>query len=129
MKNLSKLMVMSLVACLAMGCTSAFYSAASGSAYDDLYASHDRTAISLRQQAEAEARRAEAEARRAEAEALQAQYEAEIARLNTVAATKSQGQRIDSDGLVIVEDNNIDIASFESGVKHCRYQMTGVSLI
>ena len=97
---------MSLAALLLASCTSAFYSAASGSAYDDLYASHDRTAILMRQQAEAEVRRAEAEARRAEAEALQAQYEAEVARMNAVSiSTKTQGQHIDSDGLVIIEDN------------------------
>ena len=117
MKNLSKLMVMSLVASLAMGCTSAFYSAASGSAYDDLYVSHDRTAIAQRQQAEADARRAEAEARRAEAEALQAQYEAEIARLTAASAnTKSQAQYVDADGLVIVDDNNISANSYQSFV-------------
>ena len=87
MKKFRILMVVLLVA-MASGCTSAYFSAASGSAYDDLYASHDRTAIAERQKAEAEARRAEAEARRAEALALQAEYEAQIAQLNAAAAAK-----------------------------------------
>ena len=73
MKKLKILMVVLLAGVMATGCTSAYFSAASGSAYDDLYVSHDRTAIAERQKAEAEARKAEAEARRAEAEALQAE--------------------------------------------------------
>ena len=113
MRNVSKLIVLALVAFVAASCSSAFYSSGSGSAYDDMYVTHDRTSIAQRQQAEAEARRAEAEARRAEAEALKAEYEAEAARLlastpsgksATVTVAKS-GQRIDADGLVIVEDN------------------------
>ena len=117
MKKMSKLMVMSLVALFAMSCTSAFYSAASGSAYDDLYVSHDRTAIAQRQQAEAEARRAEAEARRAEAEALQAQYEAEIARLTSASSNvRPQTQSVDADGLVIVDDNRASVNSYRSFV-------------
>ena len=86
MKKFRILMVGLLAAMMAVGCTSAYFSAASGSAYDDLYVSHDRTVIAERQRAEAEARKAEAEARRAEALALQAEYEAQLAQLNVQSA-------------------------------------------
>ena len=107
MKKLKFLLVVSLVGLMSAGCTSAYFSASSGSAYDDLYVSHNRTAIAERQKAEAEARRAEAEARRAEAEALQAEYEAQLAQLN-VKAVKSgvAPQQETSDGLIIITDNN-----------------------
>ncbi len=68
-------------AALLAGCTSAYYSA-SGYGGDDLYATHDKTEIARRQQAEAEARKAAAEARRAEWEALIAEAEASAAEEN-----------------------------------------------
>ena len=74
------------------GCTSAYY-ASSGYAGDDLYATHDKTAIARRQQEAAEARRAEAEARRAEWEARIAEAEAAAAEnkyRGTVAASDSR---------------------------------------
>lgn len=118
MKNLRCLLVVALVAVAASGCTSAFFSAASGSAYDDLYASHDRTTIAERQRAEAEARRAEAEARRAEALALQAEYEAQLAQLNVANAKNGNAivtnggnkivakQQVTDNGLILIEDDN-----------------------
>ncbi|MBR5334058.1 MAG: hypothetical protein IKV33_04910, partial [Alistipes sp.] len=99
MKKLKFLLVVSLVGLMSAGCTSAYFSSALGSAYDDLYVSHNRTAIAERQKAEAEARRAEAEARRAEAEALQAEYEAQLAQLNVKAVkSTSAPQQVTSDG-------------------------------
>ena len=62
-------------------CSSAYYASA-GYASDDLYAVHDRTEISRRKQAEAEAQRAAAEARRAE-------WEARIAEAKAAAAENS----------------------------------------
>lgn len=109
MRNLSKIIAIAAAAFVAVGCTTSFYSSATSSAYDDMYVAHNRTAIAQKQQAEAEARRAEAEARRAEAEALRAQYEAEIARLGgTSTASK---QRVDADGLIIVDD---DVPTYQS---------------
>ena len=54
MKTFKRILLAGLAAIVATSCTSAFYSS-SGSAYDDLYAIHDRTAIANRQKAEAEA--------------------------------------------------------------------------
>ena len=62
-------------------CSSAYYASA-GYASDDLYAVHDRTEISRRKQAEAEAQRAAAEARKAE-------WEARIAEAKAAAAENS----------------------------------------
>lgn len=119
MKKFRILMVV-LLAAVASGCTSAYFSAASGSAYDDLYTSHDRTAIAERQRAEAEARRAEAEARRAEALALQAEYEAQLAQLNVTNAksgnttmmrsgqTVVAKQQVTDNGLIIINDDDYD---------------------
>ena len=102
MKTIKRILLAGLVAIVATSCTSAFYTS-SGSAYDDLYAVHDRTAIANRQKAEAEARRAEAEARQAEAQARQAELEAQLAELGLVQA--QSGTRTDSDGVIIVDDN------------------------
>ena len=120
MKDLRILLVVLLASVGLAGCTSAYFSAASGSAFDDLYVSHDRTIIAEKQKAEAEARRAEAEARRAEALALQAEYEAQIAQLNA-AAVKSGGatkvatalapkQQVASDGLIIIDDDAVMVS-------------------
>ena len=102
MKTIKRILLAGLVAIVATSCTSAFYTS-SGSAYDDLYAVHDRTAIANRHKAEAEARRAEAEARQAEAEARQAELEAKLAELGLMQA--ESGTRTDSDGVIIVDDN------------------------
>ena len=102
MKTIKRILLAGLVAVVATSCTSALYTS-SGSAYDDLYAVHDRTAIANRQKAEAEARRAEAEARQAEAQARQAELEAQLAELGLVQA--QSGTRTDSDGVIIVDDN------------------------
>ena len=102
MKTIKRILLAGLVAIVATSCTSAFYTS-SGSAYDDLYAVHDRTAIANRQKAEAEARRAEAEARQAEAQARQAELEAQLAELGLKQA--QSGTRTDSDGVIIVDDN------------------------
>ena len=102
MKTIKRILLAGLVTIVATSCTSAFYTS-SGSAYDDLYAVHDRTAIANRQKAEAEARRAEAEARQAEAQARQAELEAQLAELGLVQA--QSGTRTDSDGVIIVDDN------------------------
>ena len=121
MKKLRRILFAALVAMVATGCSSAYYTAG-GSAYDDLYASHNRTEIANRQKAEAEARRAEAEARKAEAEALQAEYEAKIAAFNAQAAAEGK-QTIKTqvassvDDLIIIEDNsaqNFVADSYES---------------
>ena len=102
MKTIKRILLAGLVTIVATSCTSAFYTS-SGSAYDDLYAVHDRTAIANRQKAEAEARRAEAEARQAEAQARQAELEAQLAELGLKQA--QSGTRTDSDGVIIVDDN------------------------
>ena len=102
MKTIKRILLAGLVAVVATSCTSAFYTS-SGSAYDDLYAVHDRTAIANRQKAEADARRAEAEARQAEAQARQAELEAQLAELGLKQA--QSGTRTDSDGVIIVDDN------------------------
>ena len=102
MKTIKRILLAGLVAVVATSCTSALYTS-SGSAYDDLYAVHDRTAIANRQKAEAEARRAEAEARQAEAQARQAELEAQLAELGLKQA--QSGTRTDSDGVIIVDDN------------------------
>ena len=110
MKKFRIMMVGLLAAMMAVGCTSAYFSAASGSAYDDLYVSHDRTVIAERQRAEAEARKAEAEARRAEALALQAEYEAQLAQLNVQSAQNGNNQVIMTksqaagDGIIIIDE-------------------------
>ncbi len=112
MKTIKRTLLVSLVAVVATGCTSAYYTS-SGGAYDDLYAVHDRTAIANRQKAEAEARVAEAEARKAEAAARQAEFEAQLAELGVVQAqAKAEaGVRTDSDGVIIVEDNAVQRSS------------------
>ena len=102
MKTFKRILLAGLAAIVATSCTSAFYSS-SGSAYDDLYAIHDRTAIANRQKAEAEARRAEYEARQAQAQARQAELEAQLAELGLAQA--QAGTRTDSDGVIIVDDN------------------------
>lgn len=61
-------LLLALVALPMVGCSASFF-AASNSAQNDLYTSHDRTEIAERRRAEAEARKAEAEARKAELEA------------------------------------------------------------
>lgn len=110
MKKLRRILLATVVAIVAASCTSAYYTAGS-SAYDDLYASHNRTEIANRQKAEAEARRAEAEARKAEAEALQAEYEAKIAAFNAQAAAEGK-QTIKTqtastlDEVIVLEDNS-----------------------
>ena len=109
MKNMMRILLATLVATVATGCTSAYYTAG-GSAYDDLYASHNRTEIANRQKAEAEARLAEAEARKAEAEALQAEYEAKIAAYNAKAAAEGKQtikvNETTADGVIILEEDN-----------------------
>lgn len=67
-----------LLIAVATGCSSTFY-ASTESYSDDLYGTHDRTAIARYKQAEAEAARAEAEARKAQWEALMAEAEAKAA--------------------------------------------------
>ena len=115
-------MVGLLAAMMAVGCTSAYFSAASGSAYDDLYVSHDRTVIAERQRAEAEARKAEAEARRAEALALQAEYEAQLAQLNVQLAQNGNNQVIMTksqaagDGIIIIDDDQPVVNGYQSFV-------------
>ena len=109
MKNIKRILLATLVAIVATGCTSAYYTAG-GSAYDDLYASHNRTEIANRQKAEAEARLAEAEARKAEAEALQAEYEAKIAAYNAKAAAEGKQtikvSETSADGVIVLEEDN-----------------------
>ena len=109
MKNMMRILLATLVATVATGCTSAFYTAGS-SAYDDLYASHNRTEIANRQKAEAEVRVAEAEARKAEAEALQAEYEAKIAAYNAKAAAEGKQtikvNETTADGVIVLEEQN-----------------------
>ena len=78
MKKWSILSGIALFTAVLSGCSSAYYASA-GYAGDDLYETHDRTAIARRQQQEAEARKAEAEARRAEWEARIAEAEAAAA--------------------------------------------------
>lgn len=78
MKKWSFLSDIALFATVLSGCSSAYY-ASTGYAGDDLYVTHDRTAIARRQQQEAEARKAEAEARRAEWEARIAEAQAAAA--------------------------------------------------
>ena len=121
MKKLRRILLATLVAIVAASCSSAYYTAG-GSAYDDLYATHNRTEIANRQKAEAEARRAEAEARKAEAEALQAEYEAKIAAFNAQAAAEGK-QTIKTqtastlDEVIVLEDNsaqNFVADSYES---------------
>ena len=102
MKKIQRIMLAMLTAALASSCSSTLYTS-SGSAYDDLYAAHDRTAIANRQKAEAEARKAEAEARRAKYEAEQAEFEAKLAELQ--AAAKANATRVDSDGVIVVDDD------------------------
>ena len=101
MRTLHRLLFVAAAAIVATSCSSTLYT--SSSAYDDLYATHDRVAIANRQKAEAEARRAEAEARQAEAAARQAELEAQLAELGLAQA--QAGTRTDSDGVIIVDDN------------------------
>ena len=121
MKTIKRILLAGLAGILATSCTSAYYSS-SGSAYDDLYAVHDRTDIANRQKAEAEARQAEAEARRAEAEARQAEWEAQLAQLGvmqTSGTTYTPTTRTDSDGVIIVDEgsaNNVKVNVYDSFV-------------
>lgn len=101
MRTLHRLLFVAAAAIVATSCSSTLYT--SSSAYDDLYATHDRVAIANRQKAEADARRAEAEARQAEAAARQAELEAQLAELGLAQA--QAGTRTDSDGVIIVDDN------------------------
>ena len=103
MRTIQRILLAGLVAVVATGCASTYYTS-SGGAYDDLYAVHDRTAIANRQKAEAEARIAEAEARKAEAAARQAEFEAQLAELGLAQAASNT--RTDSDGVIIVEGGN-----------------------
>lgn len=121
MKKTMILAVASLMALLLGGCSSAFF--ASAGMYDDMYATHNTTAIEARKKAEADARKAEAEARRAEAEArraeavaaqaqmeaeaaaTKAQWNAEVARLEADIAngTAATNYSVDANGLIIAE--------------------------
>ena len=104
MRLFKRLFILSIVAAVAASCSTGYYST-TGTAYDDLYATHDRTAIANRQKAEAEARKAEAEARQAEAEARMAELRAMVAQAEQQAST-----RTDKDGVIIVDEG----ASFNS---------------
>ena len=104
MRLFKRLFILSIVAAVAASCSTGYYSSM-GNAYDDLYATHDRTAIANRQKAEAEARKAEAEARQAEAEARMAELRAMVAQAEQQAST-----RTDKDGVIIVDEG----ASFNS---------------
>ena len=75
-----------LLVAVATGCSSTFYAFSEGYS-DDLYGTHDRTAIARYKQAEAEA-----EAARAEAEARKAQWEAMIAEAEAQAAQEDYEQ-------------------------------------
>lgn len=90
MKNLKSILAATLTALATSACTSAYYGSTGD--YDDLYATHDRTAIADRQRAEAEARRAEAEARKAEAEARQAEWNARTAEIPAAAGEVEGGK-------------------------------------
>lgn len=80
MKELRFIFASALLSLGAAGCSTAFF-ATNGDGYaDDLYATHDRTQIARRKQAEAEAARLEAEARKAQWEAMLAEAEAVSAR-------------------------------------------------
>lgn len=109
------LVATAFMASLLGSCSSSFY--ASAGMYDDLYATHNTTAIAARQQAEAEARKAEAQARRAEAEAAQAQWEAEVARLQAEvqSGTSATNYTVDADGLIIAESAPV-VRSYQSVV-------------
>ena len=98
MREIKRLFILGAVVAMTTACSTGFYSSM-GSAYDDLYATHDRVAIAERQKAEAEARKAEAEAR-------QAEYAAQLAELQTLVARAEQqaSTRTDSDGIIIVDD-------------------------
>ena len=120
MKNLQKILLAALIAVVASGCTSAYFSQVS--TYDDLYATHDVKAIAERQKAEAEVRKAEAEAAKAEAEALIAQrkaeaaeYEAKIAAINAALQSDNSSIRVSAtdSGLLITDDN--DVPTLENG--------------
>ena len=121
MKNIQKFLLAAVIAVVASGCTSAYFS--SVSAYDDLYATHDVKAIAERQKAEAEVRKAEAEALKAEAEALIAQrkaeaaeYEAKVAAINAALKSDNSSIRVTTtaDGLLITDDNVPTVASLEN---------------
>ncbi len=105
MKNLKSILAATLTALAASACTSAYYGSTGD--YDDLYATHDRTAIADRQRAEAEARRVEAEARKAEAEARQAEWNARTAEILAAAGEAEGVKVVDSgDGIIIIEDDS-----------------------
>lgn len=105
--------MVALLSLSATGCATMLSS--TGSAYDDLYATHDRVAIANRQKAEAEARRAEAEARRAEAEAQQAEWRAQLAELGVeLAAAEASNVRTDSDGVIVVDGDYSSPNVYES---------------
>lgn len=98
MRLLKRLFILSVMAIVAVSCSTGYYSSM-GTPYDDLYATHDRVAIATRQKAEAEARKAEAEARKAEYEAQLAQLQAMVTEAEQKAST-----RTDSDGVIIVDE-------------------------
>ena len=109
MKTLRMILFSAVAAATMVGCSSTFYAS---SAYDDMYYTHSGDAIAQKQIAEAEARKAEADARRAEALAKQeewkaqaALYEAEAQRAAASAGTSATAQRVDSDGIIIVDDD------------------------
>ncbi len=81
MKTLKKCIGVLVITTGLVGCTSAYY-ASSGYATDDLYATHNKTEIARKKQAEAEAQRAAAEARKAEWEARIAEAQAAAAENN-----------------------------------------------
>ena len=98
MREIKRLFILGAVVAMSTACSTGFYSSM-GTAYDDLYATHDRVAIAERQKAEAEARKAEAEARQAEYEAQRAELQTMIAR-----AEQQSSTRTDSDGIIIVDE-------------------------
>ena len=100
-----------LLAACAAGCSPTRY-ASTGSAYDDLYATHDRTAISQRKQAEAESRRARAEA-------AQAEWEARMAE----ARARAAGEEYYDNAADIVADSYSAYARRMRGFRSAEYRM------
>ena len=98
MRLLKRLFILSVMAIVAVSCSTGYYSSM-GTPYDDLYATHDRVAIATRQKAEAEARKAEAEARKAEYEAQLAQLQAMVTEAEQKASTRTE-----ADGVIIVDE-------------------------
>jgi hypothetical protein len=126
MKTLRMILFSAVAVATMVGCSSAFYAS---SAYDDMYYTHSGDAIAQKQVAEAEARKAEADARRAEALAKQeewkaqaALYEAEAQRAAASAGTSAASQRVDSDGIIIVDDDTYYDDNPYSGVVANSYE-------